>query len=71
MFTIPRDSEAFTRLQEIVADPNTYEIHVAVQQRQHPSGFIAQDAICIKRNQGMWSHPLSVKPNTAQLEVTR
>lgn len=47
---IENDSEAFTRLQTIFALDHTYCVRIHVEDDTH---------IKVKRNEGMWSLPLS------------
>lgn len=53
MFAIEEGSEAFARLQQIVSNPDTYKVSIAVQRGTETN-------ILLKRNEGMWSAPLPV-----------
>jgi hypothetical protein len=50
MFAIEEGSEAFAVLQQMMFNPATYKVSMAVRDEQ----------ILLKRNEGMWTSPLKV-----------
>lgn len=60
MFIIPRDSEVWRILEQMVTDPDTPYIRVSTNDNMH-LGESATKAICLSRGQGMWTHPLTVE----------
>lgn len=51
MFVIEEGTEAFGWLQKAMTNPDTHKISVA---------YDGNDKILLKRNEGMWTHSLSV-----------
>lgn len=54
-YVIERGTEAFQHLERIIADPDTYEIHLDVRPIS-PTYSVRH--IALKRNAGIWTAPL-------------